>query len=192
MAMVESAADSERPALVVDIDGVFNIWSKAAPEGCLPRPERMFRETTYYNPIHGEWIRHVHEALADIYYISDLRADAHTSMSQIHDWPKFDWIDIWPYHNRVKSDHALRAMAITALFGDRPVAWIDDIVTDLEFRWAKVRSNTQGAPTLVVKTELDAGLQPEQMTEVEGWLINAATGKLEKPGTEAEKAKVKK
>jgi hypothetical protein len=173
MAMVESAADSDRPALVLDMDGVLVAWNKDKPPPEYITCQDPWRPDAYYDPAHGDWLRHIHEARADIYYISDAQDKTHEFVSRTHDLPEFDWINVDPYLPEVVSYHALRAMAITSLFGSPPVAWIDDIITDLEFRWAEVRS-AEGAPTLVVKTELQTGLQQEHMTSVEGWLGGVA------------------
>ena len=162
--MVESADNNIRPALVLDIDGVFIVPGETKTEGYTEHPRFP---THAYNPSHGEWLNNITDSLADAYYISDCMNLSHWTIGQHLEVPEFDWINADVYPARRKA--ASRALAITALFGNRPLAWIDDIIGTPERRWSQRRNET-GTPTLLVKTDKNVGLRPGHLNRVTKWL----------------------
>jgi hypothetical protein len=55
--------------------------------------------------------------------------------------------------------------AITEYAADRPLAWVDDSLTEDCHAWASERQ----APTLLVQTQSDVGLRDEHVDELLAW-----------------------
>lgn len=163
MPEVLSPPESNRPAVLLDIDGVLQVYSEVSPEGYVPEPEYPWLA---YNPLHGNWLRTIND-LADIYYVSDWRGQAHDQIGRRLQLPEFDWINNDPY--RHERSAVARALAATALFENRPLVWIDDELGSSELQWAHTREK-QFAPTLLVKTEREQGLTYFQFNLILGWL----------------------
>ena len=62
--------------------------------------------------------------------------------------------------------------AIEDFAGERPLAWIDDALTDACDEWARARS----APTLLVRTEPEHGLTERETATLIAWASGAARG----------------
>ncbi len=161
MAEVISVSGSSEPAIVVDIDGVLRVFSDRKPEGYVTQLEYPLFA---YNP---QLATPLQELLDDTdgYYISDWRQNCHDHIGRVLGLPELDWIntDGYPLLPRGPSH---RALAIEALFGERPVAWIDDEITDADHRWAEQRET----PTLTMAPQEDVGLTPKQIVLVDSWL----------------------
>lgn len=57
---------------------------------------------------------------------------------------------------------------VAAWAGERPLAWVDDHVTEEHVRWARERT-AAGVPTLVVPIRPEVGLRPEDLDRVARW-----------------------
>jgi len=57
--------------------------------------------------------------------------------------------------------------AVAAYVGDRPAAWIDDIVVPEANAWAESRA----APTLLVQTDHRLGLQRAHVDQLVEWAV---------------------
>jgi hypothetical protein len=171
MAMVESAADSNRPAVILDIDGVLVLdKDEVQAEGYIQHPSTHW---DFYNPAHGDWLRRTNLD-TDIYYISDERSESHARIGQQLGVPEFDWINVYAYEPRSEKRIHARALAITALLGSRPVIWLDDEIGAAEFAWSRQRDQ-ELAPTLLVKTDYTHGLEPSHMDLIDSWLQAVAS-----------------
>lgn len=149
---------------MLDIDGVLQITNDSRPPGYVAHPVYPWIS---YNPDHGNWLRQIHSQ-TDIYYISDWREQSHEQIGYHLDLPRLDWINTDKYLVGARSHPHCRALAITALFGDRPVVWLDDHID--KFAQATVDMRNSNAPTLIVETNSRIGLEHRQMQEVNSWL----------------------
>ncbi|HTB49235.1 MAG TPA: hypothetical protein VK712_04085 [Verrucomicrobiae bacterium] len=163
MAQVETAAASPHLALILDIDGVHIVPFESRSEGYVRHPRFTL---SAYNPAHGPWLNRIYETSADIYYISDSKVLSHWAIGQYLGVPEFDWIDTDHYASRRAATR--RSLAITALFGDRPLVWVDDFIRRPEMAWARERRD-RGIATLAVGTDQYIGLQPTHMQHIDRW-----------------------
>ncbi len=161
MAEVISASDSSEPAVIMDVDGALRVFSDRKPEGYITQPEYPLFA---YNPHLAEPLQELLDG-ADGYYISDWRQNCHEHIGCVLGLPELDWINTDGYA-LLPEGPSHRALAIEALFGERPVAWIDDEITTADHRWAEQRE----APTLTMAPPEDIGLTPKQVILVDSWL----------------------
>ena len=152
MAALEVPTTSTRPAILFDVDGTLIVRS--------PKRKRP------HNPAHGGWIRSL-SLDADIHYLSIIGIHAHEIVGKKLKLPEFDWIN-YPAYGPY-DEPASRALAITALFPDRPVTWIDNELGEAEFNWAAER-NANHAPTLLVKTDTYRGIQKVHVNQITAWV----------------------
>jgi hypothetical protein len=171
--LTAEAAQGDRPAMLLDIDGVFFPLRELSEllnepvkysSGFVEHPQY---KVVAYNPAHGEWLNRIHQNSADMYWISDWRSDSHHIIGQHFKLPELDWINTDGYNDRKSAGQ--RRLAITALFGDRPLVWLDDLIRPAERKWGRER-NEAGVPTLLVKPNAREGLQPRQMRRIDKWL----------------------
>jgi hypothetical protein len=161
-----SPLDSDRPVMALDIDGVLQLLvnnTRDLQPGYImqPKPQHWLA----YNPEHGKWLNQVLEQ-ADIFYISDWQAKSHGQIGKVLGLPEFDWINSYRFDDCVR--HESRALAITALFENRPLAWLDDEINDYDLAWAERRSLQ--TPTLMIKPNRRIGLTSSDMAKVNSWI----------------------
>jgi hypothetical protein len=155
------AARSDRAAVIFDVDGVLRVFSDLKPDNYTVHDEYPYFA---YNPAIGNPVRKLLEK-ADGYYISLWRENCHQHIGKTLLLPELDWINDDPFRPRA-GEFSERSLAINGLFGDRPVAWIDDEIDERDHRWAEQRS----APTLLMPTDEDIGLTVRQAGLIESWL----------------------
>jgi hypothetical protein len=173
MTQVEAPLTGTKPALILDLDGVVVLEADKISDGYEALPSFPWQA---YNPSHADWLRDI-LSMADIYYISDWRQQSHTYFGKSAGLPELDWIDSYKHSVLETSNAEKRARAISALFGRRPLVWLDDLdnkETSSEYSWAAKRS-AQVAPTLFVSPDTARGLEPQHMELVTAWLqaVNA-------------------
>lgn len=154
--------ESDQAVIVFDVDDVLRILAdRDMPDHYVSQPNYpMFA----YNPELQGWLGGLFDK-ADAYYISDWRGNSHDQIGRLLMMPELDWINDDPFRPHAR-EFSSRALAITAFFGGRPVAWLDDEINESDQRWAEQRE----APTLLIKPNQDIGLQLEHMASVNSWL----------------------
>jgi hypothetical protein len=65
---------------------------------------------------------------------------------------------------------AEKLWAIADHVGDRPAAWVDDLIDDRAYEWAARRS----APTLLLPIDPEMGLQREHVDRLLAWRAEIA------------------
>ncbi len=176
-----AAQSTERPLLLVDIDGVVSLFGFPPPSAfgppADPRPAGSFH-----------WIDGIPHFLS---------ADAATHLLALHEHFELVWCSGWeeradeylpallglpaglPF---LRFDAAVRASsgsgastyghwklsAIDAHAGARPLAWIDDCLDAPCHEWAAARV-ARGAPTLLVQTRPAVGITAAHVRELTLW-----------------------
>lgn len=157
-------ADS-RPLLLVDIDGVLNVYGvDGCPAGyaeydLFPEDE----EPTRLAAIHGDWLREL-GSVFDLVWASGWGFQANELVAPIlglNEMPHVPMPEI-PFPPREKLP------SIDAYVGDRPAAWVDDVVVPEARTWAAARA----APTKLVETNHTIGLQRHHVDELLAWAID--------------------
>ena len=152
----------ELPLLFVDIDGVLNPYEGECPDGFVehwlfPEDDEPVRVCA----THGEWL---HE-LATVYELvwgSSWTATERALIATVLDLPEFHGAVDLPLG---QSDPALKVPAVDLVAGDRPLAWIDDLLTLDAWAWATARA----APTLLIAVDPSIGLTRPQVDELAAW-----------------------
>lgn len=122
--------------LLVDIDGVLNVYGvESCPKGfteyhLFPEDE----EPTRLALVHGPWLRELSEAF-DVVWASAWGFQAHEYLGPILDLDEFPFVPMpaipFPPHQKVP--------AIASHVGNRPAAWVDDVVVPEAVAWARAR-----------------------------------------------------
>lgn len=159
--VTQAVADSDRAAVIFDVDGVLRVFADRRPGNYSVQEEYPLFA---YNPGLSKPLNNLLD-LADGYYISDWRENSHEHIGKVFGLPELNWINSDGYA-LLPDGPSHRALAITALFGERPVAWIDDEITEADHQWAQERET----PTLTLATDEEIGLTIKQVVLVESWL----------------------
>jgi hypothetical protein len=150
-----------RPYLLLDVDGVLNPF---AAEVC-PEPYREYdffpgEDAVRLADVHGEWLRDLARTF-DLVWATGWGHQADQFIAPTLGLPRLPVI-LFP---RIAFDPALKVPAIDDYVGDRPLAWLDDIVTPEAQSWAAART----APTLLVAVDPAVGLTAEIVAELKRW-----------------------
>jgi hypothetical protein len=156
------SAIPERPLLVVDVDGVLNPYGPECPGGytehrLFPEDEMPVRICTH----HGPWLRELSRSF-DLIWGTAWREDERARLSGLLDLPPFHGAVELP---RGQFDAALKIPAIDRIGENRPLAWIDDLLSPAAWVWAESRT----APTLLVPVDPALGLTRRHVTMLLGW-----------------------
>jgi hypothetical protein len=160
-----SAVPGQRPILAVDVDGVISLFGfdeelTEAPgelkliDGMLhcislPAGERLRRLTEYYDLVWATgWEERANEHLPPLLGLPE-------------DLP------VLTFAGRARFGTAhWKVDAIDEYAGDQPLAWIDDNLDETCTAWAARRE----APTLLVPTESDRGLEEAHVDALVDWV----------------------
>jgi len=152
----------ERPLLLVDIDGVLNVYGvDACPEGFVEydifaeddEPTRLSME-------HARWLRELSTSF-DLVWASAWGFEAHERLGPILQLDRFPFVPMpaIPFPPREK------VPAIAEYVCERAVAWVDDVSMPEAISWAESRA----APTLLVFTDHTRGLERSHVDELLRW-----------------------
>jgi hypothetical protein len=122
-----------------------------------------------YCPEHPKWFSKLIAQEVEIAYASIWFDNSHAHYGAPLGLPEFDYL---PFHEYGPYKlNSTKAAAITALYGNRPVALFDDGISKETLVWAKQRIE-QGAPTFLCKPDKLFGIQPEDIKAANRWLGN--------------------
>ena len=188
---------SNKPLILVDIDGVlnaFNAWN-AVDDDRYPRGYRWEapKQGFAHRMAEGHSLLVPHTAHDHLTTLAALGEPVWATMWQnkaaafaraafldfAADW---DFIDFHA-HRPADDDRiwgrwgagvgSYKAPGIAATAGDRPMVWIDDDLQVENHMWAQAR-NEAGIPTLLVQPDPRVGLLPEHVTEIVNWVATLA------------------
>lgn len=153
--------DPRKPLLLVDVDGVLNPYAAdVCPEGYREYHFFPDQEPVRLAQVHGEWLLGLAEAF-DLVWATGWGEMAHRHISPVLGLPKFPAIAFPP----VPFAPLEKLPAIDAFVRARPLAWIDDVISEEAQHWAAQR----GSPTLIVKVDPAIGLTIDIVTRLEEW-----------------------
>jgi hypothetical protein len=175
MAEVIQPQHSDKPVILLDIDGVLRLASNGPdsfPDGY--EGDARYRGIFGINPSHGDWIRK-HQTHADFYYLTIHREHASQVIGEALQLPEFDWVPFDPRANRKPKpgEPYWRGVAASYFFPERPIAILDDEAGEQGRQWAEARVQTE-APTLLITPDRHKGLESAHIRQVEHWLGSVA------------------
>ena len=154
----------ERPVLFVDVDGVISLFGFSLSRDRAPGPFYWIDGVAHcIPPAAGERLTRLSEHFELVWATGwEHRANEHLPL--ILDLPELPCLDFGGRAVWGSSHWKLEAMSAYA--GHRPVAWIDDNLSDDLCRaWAENRA----APTLLVETRASVGITDEHVHELLAW-----------------------
>lgn len=155
---------AEAPVLLVDVDGVLNVCGvEDCPEGysefeLFPDDDEPVRLCV----VHGEWLRDLAQHF-DVVWASGWGEDAQRVLGPILGLAELAYVPM----PTIPFQPAEKVPAIAAFVGERPAAWLDDVITPEARAWARERH----APTLLVEVDNHKGLERHHIEELMIWFL---------------------
>jgi hypothetical protein len=140
----------DRPLLLLDVDGVLNPYGGECPAGFTEHvlfPDEI--EPVRVCVDHGEWIAEL-AGVYEVVWATAWGEEANRLLAPLLGVPR---MPVVPFP-QVPFSADLKVPAIDALAGDRPAAWIDDMLGPAAYDWAARRP----APTLLLPADPAVGL----------------------------------
>ena len=161
---------SDKPVLLVDIDGVISLWGFESDE----RPDGIWCSVEGIGHfLSSGAAAHLHDLAEsfDPVWCSGWEEKADEHLPALLGCPRLPHLTFdrtsggrpgLSLHGHWKLE------AIDAHAGDRPLAWIDDHLDEACEAWAAARE-ARGAATLLVPTDPAVGLTAEQVERLRAW-----------------------
>jgi hypothetical protein len=152
-----------RPLLAVDIDGVISLFGfEERPQGNSFRFQLVDGVPHLISLAAGERLLRLTESF-ELVWASGWEEKANFYLPDLLGLPELPHIS-FEVEARVGGAH-WKLAAMEAYAGDRAIAWIDDNFDDSCYRWAERRL----APTLLVPTEPELGLEEGHVDALNAW-----------------------
>jgi hypothetical protein len=159
----------DKPILAVDVDGVISLFGfegKQAHEvGAEPPPGDFHLIDGMLHCISlptGEMLNRLGDTY-ELVWASGWEDRANDHLPQILGVPKLPYLT---FDGRARFGTAhWKLDALDAYSNDRPLAWIDDSLDRSCYQWAEDRE----APTLLVPTDSERGLEEGHVEALEAW-----------------------
>ena len=148
--------------LLVDIDGVLNpLEIETCPEGfCEYSLFVDDEEPVRLAAVHGQWLQEL-SVVFDLAWASGWGFQANDLLGPILRLARIPFVAMPPIPFPAED----KVPAIAEFVGDRPAAWIDDVVGEAARRWARSRP----VPTLLVEIDQTTGLTRRTVDELLTW-----------------------
>jgi hypothetical protein len=155
----------DRPLLLLDVDGVLNPYGGECPAGFTEHvlfPDEI--EPVRVCVDHGEWIAELAGAY-EVVWATGWGEEANRLLAPLLGVPR---LPVVPFP-QVPFSADLKVPAIDALAGDRPAAWIDDMLGPVAYDWAARRV----APTLLLPVDPLVGWNRQIVERALEWAVSA-------------------
>jgi hypothetical protein len=162
---------SNRPLVLVDIDGVLNVFNAR----WLGRHQFLARAGAYTVVLdrrHPGWFRTLAEH-AELRWATMWQAEAATIFGRVAnigtDWGYLDFDSVWMRRTVGRTGVGVGGYKWPLIEqcgqSSRPLIWIDDDMTDRHLAWAERRA-AAGDPTLFIRTDPSSGFTKKQFQTV--------------------------
>lgn len=155
----------DRPLLLLDVDGVLNPYGGECPAGFTEHvlfPDEI--EPVRVCVDHGEWIADL-AGVYEVVWATAWGEEANRLLAPLLGVPR---LPVVPFP-QVPFSADLKVPAIDALAGDRPAAWIDDMLGPAAYDWAARRV----APTLLLPVDPLVGWNRQIVERALEWAVSA-------------------
>lgn len=178
---------TNKPILMLDIDGVANLFNAWIPDGIdfsRTRPRTKYRAPEGLNrtfalgyelllhPEHPEMIRQLEERFDFVWATMWMKNsyDFAEVAGFGHNWDYIDFDSFYTeeerfLHMRGKGVGPYKQPGIELVAGDEPAVWIDDDMTPAQHQWARQR-DAAGFPTLFIQPDPEFGLTWDHVNEL--------------------------
>lgn len=167
--MEPNGRESDKPALMVDVDGVISLFG--FEEGTDDAPGEFHLVDGMLHCISiptGERLNRLAQSF-ELVWATGWEDRANDHLPEILGLPQLPFLS---FDGRARFGTAhWKLEAIEEYAKDRPLAWIDDSLDHSCFEWAEAR----GAPTLLVPTESAIGLEDGHVAALEAWVADGFT-----------------
>lgn len=167
---VGSLPDDGRALLLIDVDGVINIFNGSQNQ------KRYVRHQVGPYPIKirrdlSGWLLELVDHFVPV-WCTMWDDQANTELCPLLDWPSLPYIPCNDTRDTVIEWNGVflhsKIGPINDHVGDRPFVWIDDEITKHDHDWASVR-NDELAPTLLIQTDDRVGLERHHVEKLIKW-----------------------
>ena len=150
-----------RPLLLVDVDGVLSPYAaESCPRGYVEHhlfpgevPVRLCND-------HGRLLRELAKTY-DLVWATGWGDEAPRLISPLLGLPEFPVISFPP----VPFDFREKLSAVRSFVGERPKAWIDDMISSEAELWARERAE----PTLLIRVDPSVGFTEQTVETLKLW-----------------------
>jgi hypothetical protein len=157
------ANKGERPVLAIDIDGVISLFGF---DESKPPPGEFHLVDGIPHYLSRDAAKRIN-GLLDMFegvWASGWEERANDHLPRIFGLPELPYLS---FDGRARFGTAhWKLEALTEYGVDRPLAWVDDSLDDSCRKWAAERE----APTLLVPTESDRGIEPAHVEALLQWV----------------------
>ena len=167
MNSANSPQTSDKPVLLVDIDGVISLWGfgpDKRPGGTWHSVEGV---PHFLSATAAEHLHELAESF-DLVWCSGWEEKASEHLPLLLGVPRLPHLSF--ERNPGKGHAHWKLAAIEAHAGDRPLAWVDDALDEHCEAWAAARQ----APTLLVHTDPAVGLTDAHVAQLRAWAGSVA------------------
>jgi Swiss Army Knife RNA repair-like protein len=165
-----AGADTERPILAVDVDGVISLFGFEDPFDDPPGLFQLIDGIIHCIMVSaGERLRRLSEHY-ELVWASGWEDRANEHLPRLLGLP--EELPVLRFDGPAQFGTAhWKLGAIDAYAGQRPLAWVDDSIDEECRAWAEERE----APTLLVRTESSVGLQDDHVENLLSWVEDGYT-----------------
>jgi hypothetical protein len=162
---IDVSRGSERPILAVDVDGVISLFGFDEDLSDAPGELKLIDGILHCISLAaGERLRRLSEHY-DLVWATGWEERANDHLPSILGLP--EQLPVLTFGGRAVFGSAhWKVDAIDKYAGDRPLAWVDDNIDETCTTWAARRP----APTLLVPTESDKGLEEAHVDALVDWV----------------------
>ena len=157
--------ETDRPLLALDVDGVISLFGFNGPLDRAPGRFHLIDGMAHCIPEGiADRLRRLSE-LYDVFWATGWEDRANDRLPEILGLPGELPFLTFGGNARFGTAH-WKIDAIDRYAGDRPLAWVDDCLDETCHAWASERA----APTLLVPTEPDRGLEEPHVEALLDWV----------------------
>jgi len=159
---------SQKPLLFVDIDGVLSLWGFGMDE--WPNDGAWHQIDGISHFLSARAARHLQALCArfEPVWCSGWEEKADEHLPHLLGLPRFPHLSF--QRNPGRGHAHWKLAAIESYAENRCLAWVDDAFNEACFTWAAQR----GAPTLLVETKPETGLDDAAAERLESWALSLA------------------
>lgn len=178
MEVLREPQTGDKPALLLDVEGVFLVVNEDAPEVAPQEGFERFSPPDYdfYRPQHGEWVKELQPHF-DAYWLTGVGTETLEVLGPrlgLADIPQLDGEYIYgtaPERPKSPREDLLvyKRFAIDYALPGRQLVWIDDWLGPYDIEWAKERVRN-GVETLLVRPNAGEGLSRNHVQGIQNWL----------------------